>query len=144
MNRRSALAAALLALPALLTAQQSATPAPTTMLPPFATAQAPSAQISLDDAIRLALLHNHALLALRSTIEQSMASEITANLRPNPTLGLDAQFLPIFQPDKFSSDYIDQNAQFDAGVGLPLRTRQEAPAPFASCAGPDHRGAFAS
>ena len=117
MNRRSALAAALLALPALLTAQQSATPAPTTMLPPFATAQAPSAQFSLDDAIRLALLHNHALLALRSTIEQSMASEITANLRPNPTLGLDAQFLPIFQPDKFSSDYIDQNAQFDAGVG---------------------------
>ena len=45
-----------------------------------------------------------------------MAEEITANLRPNPVLGLDAQFLPIFHPDKFSDDYIDQQAQFDAGI----------------------------
>ncbi len=54
---------------------------------------------------------------MRSTILQNQAEEITANLRPNPTLGLDAQFLPIFQPNQFSSDYIDQQAQFDAGVG---------------------------
>ncbi len=79
--------------------------------------QTPAARISLDDAIRLALLHNHALQALRSTIQQSIAEEVTANLRPNPTLGLDAQYLPIFQPNQFSSDYIDQQAQFDAGVG---------------------------
>ncbi|MFI5097260.1 MAG: TolC family protein [Candidatus Acidiferrales bacterium] len=65
----------------------------------------------------MALLHNHALQALRSTIQQSLAEQVTANLRPNPTLGLDAQFLPIFQPNQFSSDYIDQQAQFDAGVG---------------------------
>jgi cobalt-zinc-cadmium efflux system outer membrane protein len=76
-----------------------------------------SARISLDDAIRLALLHNHALLALRTTIQQSLAEEITANLRPNPTLGLDAQFLPIFQPNKLDADYLDQSAQFDAGIG---------------------------
>ena len=75
------------------------------------------AQITLDDAIRMALLHNHALQAMRTTIQQSQAEEVTANLRPNPTLGLDAQFLPIFQPNQFSSDYIDQSAQFDAGVG---------------------------
>src|SRR4029077_7240965 len=37
-------------------------------------------------------------------------------LRPNPTLGLDAQFLP-FQPGQITSDYINQQAQFDAGVG---------------------------
>ena len=80
-------------------------------------ASAAGARVTLDDAIRLSLLHNHALQALRSTIQQSLAEEITANLRPNPTLGLDAQFLPIFQPDKFSGDYIDQQAQFDAGVG---------------------------
>ena len=65
----------------------------------------------------MALQHNHALQALRSTIQQSLAEEITANLRPNPTLGLDAQYLPIFQPSQFSSDYIDQQAQFDAGLG---------------------------
>ena len=28
----------------------------------------------------------------------------------------DAQFLPVFQPDQFSSDYIDNTAQFDLGV----------------------------
>ncbi len=54
---------------------------------------------------------------MRSTILQSQAEETTANLRPNPTLGLDAQYLPIFQPNQFSSDYLDQQAQFDAGVG---------------------------
>src|SRR5271165_728953 len=74
-------------------------------------------RITLDDAIRMSLQHNHALQALRSTIQQSMAEEITANLRPNPTLGLDAQYIPIFQPNQFNSTYIDQQAQFDAGVG---------------------------
>ena len=54
---------------------------------------------------------------MRSTIQQSQAEEVTANLRPNPTLGLDAQYLPIFQPNEFSSEYIDQQAQFDVGVG---------------------------
>ncbi|HEV2103484.1 MAG TPA: TolC family protein [Candidatus Acidoferrum sp.] len=93
-------------------AQQS--PAPAAQTPPPASA---SARISLDDAIRLALLHNHALQALRTTIQQSLAEEITANLRPNPTLGLDAQFLPIFQPNKLDADYLDQSAQFDAGIG---------------------------
>ncbi|HYK35586.1 TolC family protein [Alloacidobacterium sp.] len=72
--------------------------------------------ISLDDAIRLALQHNHNLLAARTTIQQSEAEEVTANLRPNPVLIGDAQFLPIFQPDQFSADYIDDTAQFDLGV----------------------------
>ncbi|HXH67335.1 MAG TPA: TolC family protein [Candidatus Limnocylindrales bacterium] len=92
-------------------AQQSPAPAPQASPPSAAT------RITLDDSIRLALQHNHALQALRSTIQQSLAEEITANLRPNPTLGLDAQFMPIFQPDKLDADYLDQSAQFDAGIG---------------------------
>ena len=103
--------AALLLLPLFSTGQQTPAPVPATAPAP------PSARIALDDAIRLALLHNHAMQAMRSTILQSQAEETTANLRPNPTLGLDAQFLPIFQPNQFSSDYMDQQAQFDAGVG---------------------------
>src|SRR5271168_840493 len=63
-------------------------------------------KITLDDAIRLALEHNHNLLAARTTIQQNEAQEITANLKPNPVLLGDAQFLPIFQPSNFSSDYI--------------------------------------
>jgi outer membrane protein, heavy metal efflux system len=102
---------ALLLSPAFAAGQQSAAPTPQ------ATTPAGAPHISLDDAIRLALQHNHALQAFRSTIQQSLAGEITANLRPNPTLGLDAQFLPIFQPNKLDADYLDQSAQFDAGIG---------------------------
>lgn len=73
-------------------------------------------RISLEDAIKLALQHNHTLQAARTTIQQSQAEEITANLRPNPTLGWDAQFLPLFQPTQGNSNYFDQNAQFDIGL----------------------------
>jgi cobalt-zinc-cadmium efflux system outer membrane protein len=73
--------------------------------------------ISLDQAINLALAHNHALKAARTQISQSQAEEITANLRPNPTIGGDAQFIPIFQPDNFSSDYLNEGQQFDLGIG---------------------------
>ncbi len=89
-------------------------------------APAPSAQtlaqstsavtISLDDAIQMALQHNHNLLALRTTIQQNQAEETTANLRPNPVLLGDSQFLPLFQPNQFTSDYLDNTAQFDLGV----------------------------
>ena len=73
-------------------------------------------KISLDDAIQMALQHNHNLLAARTTIQQSEAEEITANLRPNPVILSDWQFLPIFQPSQFSADYLDNTAQFDLGV----------------------------
>ncbi|HEX5233712.1 MAG TPA: TolC family protein [Silvibacterium sp.] len=72
--------------------------------------------ISLEEAIRMALQHNHTLMAARTTIQQNEAEETTANLRPNPVFMGDAQFLPIFQPDQFSADYLDNTAQFDLGV----------------------------
>ncbi len=83
-----------------------------------AAAQAPASlvRITLDQAIQLALQHNHALLAARTTIQQSQALETTANLRPNPVLTLDAQFLPIFSPSAFGSQYIDETAQHDLGI----------------------------
>ncbi len=73
-------------------------------------------KITLDAAIQMALQHNHNLLAQRTVVQQNQAEEITANLRPNPVLQGDAQFLPIFQPDKFSADYINTTAQFDVGL----------------------------
>jgi outer membrane protein, heavy metal efflux system len=80
-------------------------------------AQKPGAvTITLDDAIQMALEHNHNLLAARTTIQQSQAEETTANLRPNPVLLGDTQFLPIFEPSQFNSNYIDNTAQFDLGV----------------------------
>jgi cobalt-zinc-cadmium efflux system outer membrane protein len=115
LKRESLLALGITLLPLFAAGQQGAPVAPASPAQAISAAGAPS-QITLDDAIRLALLHNHALQAMRSTIQQSIAEEVTANLRPNPALGLDAQFLPIFQPDQFSSEYIDQQAQFDAGI----------------------------
>ena len=73
-------------------------------------------RISLDQAIQLALQNNHNLKAARTTIQQSEAQEITANLRPNPVLTADAQFIPIFQPSEISADYINDTAQFDLGI----------------------------
>ena len=72
-------------------------------------------RITLDQAIQLALAHNHALLAARTTISQSQADEITANLRPNPVFGADVVGLPV-EPADFTADNINQ-AEFDIGLG---------------------------
>jgi len=72
--------------------------------------------IGLDQAIDLALAHNHALKATRTLIFQNQAQEITANLRPNPVLGGDAQFIPIFSPSDFSTEDLDLAQQFDLGL----------------------------
>jgi cobalt-zinc-cadmium efflux system outer membrane protein len=122
MKKGTALATALLALPFGVPAQQTRMPAPPAStaqaVPPRAdTTQPPPTRVTLDEAIRLALQHNHALLAARSTILQNQAQEITANLRPNPTLSWDTQFLPLFQPSNFTADYFENQAQFDLGVG---------------------------
>ncbi len=80
-------------------------------------AQSPGAQtISLDDAIQMAIQHNHNLLAAQTTIQQSQAEEVTANLRPNPVLLADSDFLPVFQPSNLTADYLDNTAQWDLGV----------------------------
>jgi cobalt-zinc-cadmium efflux system outer membrane protein len=119
MRKGMAWATALLAIPVCALAQQNP-PAPPVLppAPPRAdTSQSAAKRISLEEAIRLALQHNHALLAARTTILQNQAQEITANLRPNPTLSWDTQFLPLFQPNNFTADYFENQAQFDLGIG---------------------------
>src|SRR5579872_4579503 len=73
--------------------------------------------ISLDRAIELGLAHNHSIKATRTLILQNQAQEITANLRPNPTLGADTQFVPFFSPQDFSGDNLNETQQFDIGIG---------------------------
>jgi cobalt-zinc-cadmium efflux system outer membrane protein len=72
--------------------------------------------ISLDQAVDLALAHNHSILATRTQILQNQAQEITANLRPNPSLGVDTQFVPFFSPQDFSGENLNQTQQFDVGI----------------------------
>ena len=90
------------------------------IIPRQAHGQSVPVRITLDQAIDLALKHNHSLIALRTTILQSQAQEVTANLRPNPTLDFDSQFLPILSPSNFTSTYFDNSAQFDVGLGYLL------------------------
>jgi len=77
---------------------------------------APAVRVTLEQAVAMALQHNHALQAARATIQQGQADETTANLRPNPVLVGDSQFLPLFSPSNFSSDYVNNVTQFDVGV----------------------------
>jgi cobalt-zinc-cadmium efflux system outer membrane protein len=74
-------------------------------------------QITLEQAISMALANSPAIKAARTQIQQSQAQEITANLRPNPTLNWDSQFIPVFSPGDFSSDTLSNLQQFDIGVG---------------------------
>ena len=83
-------------------------------LEPCASAQT---RIDLDQAIQLALTHNHALQATRTLILQNQAQEVTANLRPNPTLNFDTQYFPLFAPEDFTEDNLDAVQEFDLGVG---------------------------
>ena len=79
-------------------------------------------KISLEEAIQIAINHNHALKAARTQIQQSQAQEITAALRPNPDLSLDYSFVPIFSPSYFNVP-VSQNplpTEFDAGVAYTI------------------------
>jgi outer membrane protein, heavy metal efflux system len=70
-------------------------------------------KITLDDAIQMALQHNHTILAARTTIQQSQAEEITANLRPDPTLLGDAEYLSLTH---LNTDYLSNSSEFDLGI----------------------------
>jgi outer membrane protein, heavy metal efflux system len=91
----------------------------------LAQAQGP-VKITLDDAIQLALQHNHNLLAARTTIQQSEALEIQANLRPNPVFFTDWEYLPLAPPTDQNSrlyppgysigQYLHDNTEGDLGL----------------------------
>jgi cobalt-zinc-cadmium efflux system outer membrane protein len=81
--------------------------------------------ITVDEAIQLALQHNHSVLAMMTTIQQSQAEEITQNLRPNPTLFADWEYLPLGSPAKqnpnlyagqSTNDYLKNNTEVDVGL----------------------------
>jgi outer membrane protein, heavy metal efflux system len=60
--------------------------------------------ISKEDAVRIALAYNQSLRANRFNIDQSKANEVTAGLKPNPSLSLGFDALPILQPQTIRFD----------------------------------------
>ena len=113
------------ALLALCVALASAAAAPNVRAQGTAPTQGP-VKITLDDAIQLALKHNHALLAAQTTILQSQALEVQANLRPNPTFFTDWEDLPLGSPTSQNSrlypegytlgQYLHDNTEADMGL----------------------------
>jgi cobalt-zinc-cadmium efflux system outer membrane protein len=75
-------------------------------------------RITLDQAIEMALRHNHTLQAARTTIQQNQAAEITANLRPNPTLFVDWEYLPLFSraQGQTVAEYLQSSTEGDVGM----------------------------
>ena len=85
--------------------------------PAFGQAAGGPSKITLDQAIELALQHNHSLLAARTTILQNQAQEIQANLRPNPTFFADWEYLPLSAPQGLSYlDYLHDSTEGDIGI----------------------------
>ena len=109
----------------LLISALSLAASPALAQPPASPGASAAVRITLEQAIQFALQHNHALEAARSTIRQNQALEITANLRPNPTLSWDTQFLPLFNLSQFNWSYINNSAQFDLGVGYTFERGQK-------------------
>jgi len=72
--------------------------------------------ITLDDAIQMAIKHNHSLLAARTQIQQNQALEITAALRPNPTLFTDWEYLPLSNPPGGIGAYLHDSTEGDFGL----------------------------
>ena len=73
-----------------------------------------STRVTLEQAIDLALQHNHALQAARTQIQQNRAQEITASLRPNPVLSVNSLFIPFTAA---TADNFNQISEFDLGLG---------------------------
>jgi cobalt-zinc-cadmium efflux system outer membrane protein len=83
-------------------------------------------RITLDEAIQMATQHNHLLIAMRTTVQQSEAEEMTQGMRPNPTLFADWEYLPLFgspasqNPDVYNgvstSQYLKDNTEGDIGL----------------------------
>jgi cobalt-zinc-cadmium efflux system outer membrane protein len=86
--------------------------------PAFGQSTGPTS-ITLDEAIQMALQHNHNMLAARTTIQQSEAEETTANLRPNPSLFADWEYLPLNSAEQ-NSQYLHDSTEGDLGLSYLL------------------------
>lgn len=75
--------------------------------------------ISKEDAVRIALLYNQSLRANRLNVDQNKANEVTASLKPNPTIGLGADAIPIFalQTIRFSTQIYSANMSYTVERG---------------------------
>lgn len=81
-------------------------------------AQPPAAlHLSMAEAVRLALAHNHQLLANRLNVDISKADEITAALKPNPVFTSTNENYPVFSPSQLTLDNMANNQNYVESLG---------------------------
>ena len=89
------------------------------VLPVTASAQVgpPLSRVSMDDAVRLAIQRNQSLTAQRLQIDASKADEVTAGLKPNPSLSLGVDGLTPFSPSTLTPDLLKNSVTYSGSVG---------------------------
>jgi cobalt-zinc-cadmium efflux system outer membrane protein len=80
-------------------------------------APVPISRVSIDDAIRLSLDRNQSLRALRLTIEEARADEITAEQKPNFNVSFGAEGFPLFSPGQINTRFLGSDISYSAGLG---------------------------
>jgi cobalt-zinc-cadmium efflux system outer membrane protein len=83
---------------------------------PAASPPAPVTHLSMDDAVRLALDHNPSMAATRLDVDASKADEITARLRPNPSVSFDADGLALFSPRRITASFLGQDVSYSGAL----------------------------
>lgn len=76
------------------------------------TPAAPAARVSMADAVRMALEHNHQLASQRLNVDISRADEITAALKPNPVFSSVNSSFPVFSPSQLTLDNAAHNQNY--------------------------------
>src|SRR5215467_12508447 len=74
--------------------------------------QTPLNRVSVDDALRIALQQNPTVRAQQAALTSTKAVEITAGLRPNPTMN--------FLAEQLRPGQSQQDAQYTVNVGQPI------------------------
>ena len=102
VGRRGGVVLLSLGLPAVASAQTPGNPAPS----------AAAVSLTMADAVRLALDHNHQLLAQRLSVDVSKADEITAGLKPNPVVTSTNENFQVFTPSQLTLDNLANNQNY--------------------------------
>jgi cobalt-zinc-cadmium efflux system outer membrane protein len=79
-------------------------------------APVPIAQISMEDAVRLAIQHNQALQAQRLDLDAAKADELTAGLKPNPNVSFGVDGFTPFSPRQINGDFLRNTASYSSAL----------------------------
>jgi cobalt-zinc-cadmium efflux system outer membrane protein len=77
----------------------------------------PISRVAMADAVRLTLDRNQALRALRFTIDEARADEITAAQKPNFNVSFGAEGFPLFSPGQITPSFLGNEISYSAGLG---------------------------